>query len=482
LWQYNLHYHDYLWDISFQHAKDMVLDWIERCPYGRPEIAWEPYPVSLRLTNWCAYLFGHHKREMDADTAFAEAAWRSIYQQATFLQSHLEIHLLGNHILENAVALGVVGSCFGGPSAADWLRRSLDILREQLPEQMLPDGGHFERSPMYHSRVLWCLLALFNTGQAELGALVRAPLERGLRALAMMCHPDGQIALLNDAAFGIYCAPQTLFHYAQRVLGELIEPPEGCFALSDSGYYGARTTKGHYLICDYGLIGPDYIPGHAHGDIFSYELSYQGHRVVVDSGVFDYEVSDTRAYCRSTRAHNTVTIDGQDQCEFWAAFRVARRGRPHEVRWAPFEGGFRLQGWHDGYTRLRGKPKHARRLTWHDEGILLIRDEVGSKSAVEGISRIHLHPDCKIVQQDENSVEVHSPVGPVSVKFAGPGNLRVEEALYCPEFGLRVPNKALAWSARGPDIRFGYCIAPVQQVDAFDLEHGAILNGKHYEF
>ena len=62
------------------------------------------------------------------------------------------------------------------------------------------------------------------------------------------------------------------------------------------------------------------------------------------------------------------------------------------------------------------------------------------------------------------------------------GTLRIEEALYCPEFGLGLPNKALAWSACGSDFRFGYCIAPVKQVDSFDLEHGAILNGQHYGF
>jgi len=259
-------------------------------------------------------------------------------------------------------------------------------------------------------------------------------------------------------------------------------PSQGSFALPSTGYYGSRTSHGRYLICDFAPIGPDHIPGHAHGDIFSCELSYHGHRVVVDSGVFDYEISDTRAYCRSTRAHNTVTIDGQDQCEFWAAFRVARRGRPRDVRWAPFDGGFRLQGWHDSYTRLRGKPKHTRQLTWHDAGILLIRDEVSTKSAVKGVSRIHLHPDCTLVRQDGNSVEMNSPAGPFSVRFAGPGTLQVEESFYCPEFGLRLANKALAWSASGSDIRFGYCIAPVHQIDAFDLEHGATIGEKSYAF
>jgi uncharacterized heparinase superfamily protein len=482
LWQYNLHYHDFLWDIPFPQAKALVLDWVERCPCGPREIGWEPYPVSLRLTNWCTYLFGQNHSEIEADTAFRDAAWGSIYQQASFLEGHLETHLLGNHLLENAVALCVAGSCFQGAAARVWLRLGTAVLREQLPEQVLDDGGHFERSPMYHSRVVWSLLTLFNTGEPELQALVRAPLERALRGLSAMCHPDGQIALLNDSAFGTYTHAKDLLSAGTKVFGMSFEPTEGSFTLPTTGYYGSRTNKGHYLICDFAPVGPDYLPGHAHGDIFSYELSYCGQRVVVDTGVFDYEISEARAYCRSTLAHNTVTIDGQDQCEFWAAFRVARRGRPHDVGWSPFESGFRIQGWHDGYQRLPGRPRHSRQVTWHEDGILLVRDEVISRRAVEGVSRVHMHPDCTILRLAGNHVEMNSPSGPVSIRFAGVGTPVVEETSYCPEFGLDIPNKTLAWSAAGSHIRFGYCIAPSSEVERFDLEEGATVAGKSYAF
>jgi hypothetical protein len=48
----------------------------------------------------------------------------------------------------------------GGP--AEWLSSGLRILASQLPEQMLDDGGHFERSPMYHSLILEDVLDLIN--------------------------------------------------------------------------------------------------------------------------------------------------------------------------------------------------------------------------------------------------------------------------------------------------------------------------------
>ncbi len=82
------------------------------------------------------------------------------------------------------------------------------------------------------------------------------------------------------------------------------------------------------MVIDCGAIGPDYQPGHAHCDTLSYELAIDGRRVIVDSGVHDYEPTQHRAYARSTPAHNTVVIDGQEQSEMWGVFRVARRARP----------------------------------------------------------------------------------------------------------------------------------------------------------
>jgi len=201
-------------------------------------------------------------------------------------------------------------------------------------------------------------------------------------ALAALHHPDGGIALLNDSALNLYTDPAELRQYIGRAIGEATntksQPANNQpFALNESGYFGARNASESYVICDAGPIGPDYLPGHAHGDIFSFELSLRGYRVIVDSGTHDYEVGEMRNYCRSTRAHNTIEIDNQDQCEFWGAFRVGRRGRPHDVRWEPLDGGgFRLSGWHDGYQHLPGAPTHRRTFVWHPQEVLMIKDEV----------------------------------------------------------------------------------------------------------
>ncbi|HBH82063.1 MAG TPA: heparinase, partial [Nitrospira sp.] len=123
-----------------------------------------------------------------------------------------------------------------------------------------------------------------------------------------ICLPDGDIPLFNDSARGIAPTPSQIFEYAERVIGYKLPQRSTSLtvsAFSESGYYVCRKA-GDIIIIDCGSIGPDYNPAHAHCDTLSYELAIDGQRVVVDSGVFDYEPSRERAYARSTRAHNTA--------------------------------------------------------------------------------------------------------------------------------------------------------------------------------
>ncbi|MEE2677769.1 MAG: alginate lyase family protein [Myxococcota bacterium] len=473
LWVYNLHYFEWLWALPFREGAAAVSDWIARHPLARGATGWEPYPTSLRLENWCAYFFDRHRDETLADPEFCERLWGSIFRQAERLAARPEHHLRGNHLFENAGALAFAGACFEGENGARWLRRGVGLLDRELPEQVLADGGHFERSPLYQARVAWVLRALRWTGDAALCERVEAPLERVLAALAHLSHPDGDIALFNDAAFGIACTPGDL---------GAPEPPPGAFALAETGYFGARGVAGHYVVCDAAPIGPDYVPGHAHGDLLSFELSFAGRRVVVDTGVHDYEISETRRICRSTAAHNTVEIDGQDQCEFWGAFRVARRGRPHDVQFQREGEGFALEAWHDGYARLPGAPRHRRRFRWHPHGVLLVHDWVTATRPVTARTRLHLHPDCAIEEIEGQTARISYPGGSCIVCFAGEGQLEGEASRYFPEFGVARDAQVLCFTARGDRLETGFCIANGARFVRYDLAAGADVDGSRCAF
>jgi uncharacterized heparinase superfamily protein len=155
-----------------------------------------------------------------------------------------------------------------------------------------------------------------------------------------------------------------------------------------------------------------------------------------------------RDYCRSTRAHNTVEIDGQDQAEFWGAFRVARRGRVLDVKWLSCDDGFELSALHDGFARLPGKPVHHRTFRWHDRGELFVKDLLSSAAEHRVVSRIHLHPDCRIVEMSDKQARVSFAKGELAIEFEGTAQAVSEDSHYCPEFGLRLKNQAIAWSGR----------------------------------
>ena len=447
-WLYHLHYHEFLWALPFERARDAALNWMACHSPGPGRTGWEPYPTSLRLTNWCALFLGRHRARTLADPPFLEALWEGVRRQAAHLERNLEWRLLGNHLLENAAALAVAGSSFAHPDADRWLATGRRLLARELPEQIPADGGHVERSPMYQCRVLWVLLLLRGAGTPAVGDLVGPYVAPAAGALAALTHPDGGIALLNDSAFGVQPAPGALL----RAAG-LGPAGAGPFALADTGYFGARTEAGDYVVCDAAALGPDYQPGHGHADLLSFELSLRGVRVVVDSGVSTYEAGSMRDWCRSTRAHNTVEVDGCDSAETWAAFRVGRRGRPGGVAWTPGRDGFELSARHDGYRHLPGRPVHARTFRWRDGGSLEIADRVDARSPVRAVARLHFHPDCRLSDRADGTCTVSFPGGRAGLSWSGWETVAAEESWYCPAFGVERPNPCLAFSGGAAAVR-----------------------------
>ena len=137
-----------------------------------------------------------------------------------------------------------------------------------------------------------------------------------------------------------------------------------------------------------------------------------------------------------------------------------------------------MKGWHDGYERLDGRPRHERSFRWHPEGVLLVRDVVNGARSTTCSTRIHLHPECEILERDDHRVRVGHPAGEFTVCFAGPGTLEVEDSSYCPEFGIARENRALCFNASGERMQTGFCIAPGVELLKLDLESGASLGDR----
>ena len=442
LWRYNQHYFDDLNAVSAVERSEWHLALLQRWVVENlpgAGVGWDPYPTSLRIVNWVKW--------QSAGNVLPDACVQSLAVQARWLTQRIEWHILGNHLFANAKALIFAGVFFSGGEADRWLREGLKIVANQLPEQALADGGNFERSPMYHAIFLEDLLDLLNLAQAFPETVPethvahwREAAQRMLYWLQGMIHPDGEIAFFNDAAIGIAPSPAKLNSYAAR-LGLCAESIRARNThLSDSGYI--RLSSRHaFALIDVAPVGPDYLPGHAHADTLSFELSLFGQRVFVNGGTSQYGTGEVRELERSTAAHNTVVINGENSSEVWDGFRVARRAYPRDLVIKETTKLVSVSCAHDGYRRLSGKPIHRR--TWEfSDSALTITDQIngGFESAV---AYFHLHPDIGISANSDGSWLLQLPKGQIITVTIEMGNSQKLPSFFAPEFGNRIETQCL---------------------------------------
>lgn len=442
LWLYNLHYFEDLCATSAADRREWhqatIARWIAENAPGVGN-GWEAYPTSLRIVNWVKWDLGHGELSKDAI--------HSLAIQARYLRDSLEHHLLGNHLFANAKALVFAGCFFDGSEAESWLEKGLALVRRELAEQVLHDGGHFERSAMYHSLFLEDLLDLINLAEAMPRAMQahwsdcvaewKNTARRMRRWLMIMTHPDGELALFNDCAAGIAPEPDQLNGYARRLgLGPAPLPSPGVQLLPYSGFVRIENDDA-LAILDVGEIGPSYLPGHAHADSLSFEFSLFGERVVVDSGTSLYETNAERLRQRSTLAHNTVVVDEQDSSEVWSSFRVARRAYPHDLHVEESRDAIRVRCGHDGYMRLPGRVFHQREWTLERQSLEIHDTLVGE--FVSASAQLHLHPAVQL----ESSSQFRLP-GNEALSLSTAGSTpRVHGTTWHPQFGISMDNTRL---------------------------------------
>jgi len=381
LWTYNLTYFDFLQQESVTKEEGLLLinDFIRQADTHKDAL--EPFPISLRGINWVKFLTHHKINDKKIDD--------SLYAQYNILMDNLEYHLLGNHLLENGFSL-----LFGAYYFQDdrLYAQAKKILTAELNEQILEDGAHFELSPMYHQIMLYRLLDCINLVQNNkwiddggwLTEFLRTKASKMLGWIETISYKNGDIPLFNDSARSIAPLSEELLEYAHN-LKLFIQHS----TLSESGY--RKIVKPHYeCIIDVGPIGPDYIPGHAHADTFNFELYIENKPFIVDTGLSTYDIGENRDYERSTKAHNTVEINGENSSEVWGGFRVADRAKVIEL----VENIDHIQATHDGYKKKFGI-LHTR--SWKfEENKIIIEDRLNKKC--DAVFSLHFHPD--ITEED----------------------------------------------------------------------------------
>jgi len=317
LWNYNLQYLALILDerVNLKDRRDLLLSNSMALLQGTLRL--EAYPTSMRINN---ILIFHSLYEIDcADVE------RALFLQIEFLKRNLEYHLQANHLLENYISLFVASYATRDVKLNKQMSLRLSL---ELEEQFFGDGAHFERSPMYHSiilyRLFFCIDIIENNPVFENSVLL---LKLKNVCAKMVCWLDnisyrnGTWPLLNDSTNEV-----SLPKFYLDKLAHILDLPRMQLELGDSGYRKFELPS-YEVLMNVGNISPAYQPGPSHSDMLSFCLSDGSKELIVDTGISTYESSERRRYERGTIAHNTITSDGNNQSDVWSSFRVGKRAK-----------------------------------------------------------------------------------------------------------------------------------------------------------
>ena len=447
LWSMNLHYFEHAEALDDRAWSVLVEQWIAANPAfapGSTRAGWNAYALSLRVVSWLQQLAARRDR---LDPLFLQRIAESAAAQLLYLEAHLETDIGGNHLFKNILAFLWGSAALDTPLAKRWRTSGLRLLDRELA-QFLPDGVHFERSLSYHAQVVGdCLAIRHALGGDPLGGRLDEAIRRALQAAVDLAHADGLPAQFGDCGLHMARSPAELADAAAGIFGHVAEQRRS-FAFPEAGYFGL-CSGGDALFVDAGPLGPDSLPGHAHGDMFAFEWSLGGERVIVDQGVFEYVAGERRQASRSAWFHNSVAAPGADQGEFFGAFRLGRRTRLASRDVALDDDRLVLDASHSGFV---GAPRvrHRRRIeaTLRD---IRVHDDLSVP--LEGATAsLLLSPRAAPSLQPDGSVAIVGFARPVTL--VAEGEIRIEPAVWWPDMGIERPTSRLRISLLGSEGAF----------------------------
>ena len=392
LWTYNLNYFDWLHQSGMSKEQGLkTLNQFYAAPAEKNPIILHPYPTSIRIINTAKFV---SKWGIKEDWLYQE-----LVSDLNFLSGRLEYHLLANHLLENAFALYIGGLI---TDQKEITQKGKKLLIRELKEQVLDDGMHYERSPMYHLIILERLLDAHNFAKAvgdDLDPVFKSYAVK-MTSLAMNWKDLDRIPMMQDSAYDIALSVSDILEYSKRLLEQDYLSKSN--DLMDSGYR-RLDSENFTLFANVGSIGPSYQPGHAHADELGFELFYKGAPLIVDTGVSTYEKNDRRLLERSTRSHNCV-VSGSNSSDVWSGFRVGSRADVKIVA----DVDQILTAEHNGFGTIT-----SRTFDSSVTGQMTITDELVYQSNSKGFygkGYLHFHPDVNLEQIDDATFLINNQI------------------------------------------------------------------------
>ena len=464
----NLHYMDYLNQLEFKDSIYLIEKWIKDVtPYGKNywRDSWNCYALSIRIINWIDIISENSFFLKSINKETLDLINKSIEYQVDFLLNNLELDVRGNHLIKNIRCIFRACSYLRGFKVKRWFESINSYILEELEKQFLSDGMHYELSPSYHNLVaedLICIRRSLNSFYLDfnlsLTQEIKVKLDEVIRkvyfVILRLTHPDGSPSLFSDGGLNACKSPSMITKEIEKTINinnDLSLSNKKIWGLESSGFYGI-TSDHNCFITKCGDFGADSLPAHGQSDSLSFEWSVEGSRIIIDQGVFTYHPGFERDFSRSTKAHNTLTLNNLDQSDCWSSFKVGRRARTKVTKFEKFEDGFYLRAFHNGYEHLKGKPLVFREMLIKPNKILF-NDYVNDNFEHEVKSRILLSPninltkinninsnkyECllKLVKGNDNHEEL-------SFILKSDCNFLISNTFWYPNFGVKVATKRI---------------------------------------
>lgn len=309
-------------------AVGLILDWIGKTdicdafiPRKSPYVWLSYLNIHIHLTVWAETL-----EVLLPEGVVSPADLATILKSAHDQLAYLEVVIPeqdSNWVVFGATGMLRTSLCFEElRDAGRWVRYAWDRFEEQVDNQVLPDGVQFELTQHYHFGVARSYVAAVSM-TTRAGRQAPAKAREAARKMAHYLHqtvtPDRRHLAFNDSDPN--CGPS---------VAAFVTDPE---TLSACGEGSSRVTDGRtfedlpseafpcagvYIMRDRNLYmafdGGPYGAHHQHEDKLSFWLAAYGRSLIVDPGRYLYDnKTPFRAYLMSTRAHNTILVDGQGQ-------------------------------------------------------------------------------------------------------------------------------------------------------------------------
>ena len=412
-------------DAARRRARELVGDWIDAHP-GPGGPAWEPATTGRRLAAW---LGQYEFFAGSADVTFKHRLLDASARQARHLERVLPAGLCGAELIAAIKGLVVAGCCL--PDGDQWLSRGLALLERELPRQVLADGGHLERSPSVHLRVLRDLIdvrSALAAAEIEAPRSLQLAIEGMTPFLKLLQHADGGLALFNDSVEEQAVFLEMSLQRAQSRSRAQTAAPQSGFQRLHAG----RTL----LLVDAGAPPPAGYDAHTHAGTLSFEMSHGRQRLIVNCGAHPGH-PDWHRLLRATAAHSTLTLADTNSSELLPAGRgrgAALGRRPETVvcRREEAEGAAWLDMSHDGYRTVLDALIERRLFLAASGEDLRGEDLVNGPEGLPFAIRFHLHPEVTAgLVQGGQAVLLRVPGGGGGWRLRAAGaEIGLEESVY----------------------------------------------------